>query len=131
MRNALQLSPACAACTVALAQVCPPLQPLQFKPSIPVWPTLLLQLDRTRRSVPQGETAEEARKLVVQHMSNPWQEQIREAIARGTRGEVVFRPQEYINDNGELLTGPADPLHPLLVELSTSSDIADTWYEAK
>ncbi len=102
------------------------------------------------------ESADDAKKLVVAHMANPWKAMIGQAVkdlfpqrtvsrVGGSgrrlfqrRGEDVIltltcasgslRPSQIKNDNGVELTCPSVPL---LVELSTSSNIADTWYEAK
>ncbi|GAX81575.1 hypothetical protein CEUSTIGMA_g9003.t1 [Chlamydomonas eustigma] len=72
--------------------------------------------------------AEDARALVVAHMANPWKSIIDSAIAKGARPEVLFKPDSIWKDDGTELKAPVEPL---LVDLATDSNIADTWYEAK
>ena len=69
---------------------------------------------------------DEARQLVIGHMANPWKAEIDQAIREGVRPAELKDPSFPRNEDGSPL-----PVEPLLVELSTDSDYADSWYEAK
>ncbi|KAG1666153.1 hypothetical protein FOA52_011565 [Chlamydomonas sp. UWO 241] len=118
-----------AAAMVAICE-CPELKQLGWHLLMQVHDEVIMEGPRgpVSDAHPKGEIAERARELVVQHMANPWAAEMERAIKDGKRGPVVYTRDPIIKENGRVL---ASPVEPLLVELSTSSDIADTWYEAK
>ena len=74
---------------------------------------------------PEGSKAE-ARQLVIDHMANPWKAEIEEAIKEQRRPKELHDDSFPRKEDGSIL-----PVEPLLVELSTDSNCAPSWYEAK
>jgi hypothetical protein len=69
---------------------------------------------------------DKARQLVIAHMANPWNSEIKLAI------QERRRPVELKDENfPKREDGSPLPVEPLLVELSTDSNCAPSWYEAK
>ena len=56
------------------------------------------------------ENVEPAKKLVIQHMANPWAALIQQAKREGRRGEQVVAPRCIEKDDGSKLPAPTEPL---------------------
>lgn len=89
------------------------------------WKLLMQVHDEVILEGPQG-SKDEARQLVIAHMANPWKAEIDVAIKEGRRPVALMDTGFPRKEDGSLL-----PVEPLLVELSTDSNCADSWYEAK